>query len=89
MPTDSYLNLKYHDMVILYQTISQDRCKGGFYFSTKFLVTTPTLLGHAQYINNAKGMTKCVPSSRTGDVLLVKESNIFLFEQRDTVSAEP
>ena len=51
-------------------------------------VTTPTLLGHVHQINSAKATKKCVPSGRTGDVLVAK-SVILEFERSNTVSAEP
>ena len=54
---------------------------------SKFFVTTPTLLGHAHKINNAKATEK-IPSSRTSDVLVAK-SVILEFELSTTVLAEP
>ena len=54
----------------------------------KVFETTSTLVGHAHKINSAKATKKCVPSGRTGDVLVAK-SVILEFEQSNTVSAEP
>ena len=54
----------------------------------KFFDTTPTLVDHAQQINSNKATKKCVPSGRTGDVLVAK--NVILeFERSNSVLAEP
>ena len=73
---------------------SQDLCMGGVILCArkrareKNVATTPTLLGHAHQINSAIATKKCVPSSRTGDVLVAK-SVILELERSNTVSAEP
>ena len=68
---------------------------GGPFFSVlcarkraKNFATTHTLLGHAHQINSSKSTKKCVPSGRTGDVLVAK-SVILEFERSNTISAEP